>query len=168
MNSSYPQYVGVSHSNPGSGTLDKARLFSIDTFEGHDVVDIHDELDPFHKPSGFKETSYEAVKDYLSSFSHVTVLKGRFRDCCDVIRDKRFAFVHLDVDIYEPTLFALEFFQSRLWVGGCIIVDDYGFFTCPGVKKAVDEFSHSRNDFIDFYLLSGQYLLIKTFPEVAK
>ncbi|MEM4331709.1 MAG: TylF/MycF/NovP-related O-methyltransferase [Candidatus Micrarchaeia archaeon] len=69
--------------------------------------------------------------------------------------------VHLDVDVYEPTRFSLNFFKDKLQPGGIIIVDDYGFTTCPGVKKAVDEFTRNNINYELFHLLTGQALLIK-------
>lgn len=51
----------------------------------------------------------------------------------------RYAFVHLDVDLYQPTRDALDFFWPRLVPGGLIVLDDDGFLTCPGVRRALDE-----------------------------
>jgi len=63
------------------------------------------------------------------------------------------------MDIYEPTAFALSFFNKRMVKGGIIVIDDYGFLTCPGIKRAVDEFCIT-NKITQFNLLSGQCLLI--------
>ena len=56
------------------------------------------------------------------------------------VTDKSFAFVHIDVDLYEPTRLSLEFFYPRIQAGGIILCDDYGFTSCPGATRAVDEF----------------------------
>ncbi|MFW5652494.1 MAG: TylF/MycF/NovP-related O-methyltransferase [Planctomycetota bacterium] len=42
------------------------------------------------------------------------------------LADRRYRFVHIDVDVYEPTLACLEFFWPRLSPGGAIVIDDYG------------------------------------------
>ena len=55
------------------------------------------------------------------------------------IADRRFSFVHIDVDLHEPTRDSLAFFLPRMAPGGIIVVDDYGFTTCPGATQAVDE-----------------------------
>ena len=55
------------------------------------------------------------------------------------IADRRFAFVHIDVDLYEPTRDALEFFYPRLNEGAVLVVDDYGFTSCPGATRAAEE-----------------------------
>jgi hypothetical protein len=136
------------------------RIHAIDTFEGH-PDDMH-ESDTVHQPGGFSETSYEKVRDYLSVFPNVTVHKGRFEDRCGEMAGETFGFAHLDVDIYNPTCAALAFFAARMPVGGIIVVDDYGFLSCPGVKQAVDEFTASRRDFVAFQLDTGQCLLVRT------
>jgi D-beta-D-heptose 7-phosphate kinase/D-beta-D-heptose 1-phosphate adenosyltransferase len=50
-----------------------------------------------------------------------------------------FCFVYVDMDTYLATKDAIEFFWPRLVPGGKIVVDDYGWGPCAGVKKAIDE-----------------------------
>lgn len=139
----------------------KATHHCFDTFEGHAAQDIEPSVDLWHRPGAFRDTQYESVKDYLSPFENVLVFKGRFQDTCHQIRNKKIHFVHFDVDIYEPTIFGLQFFHERLAPGGVIVVDDYGFTTCPGVKKAVDEFVAETPGYFSLSLLTGQYVLVK-------
>lgn len=56
------------------------------------------------------------------------------------VSDKKFCFVHVDVDLYEPTRDVLAFFGPRTVPGGLIVCDDYGFETCPGARRAMDEY----------------------------
>ncbi len=56
------------------------------------------------------------------------------------VADKKFAFVHIDVDLYEPTLAGLNWFYERLNPGGYIFVHDYNNQRYLGVKSAVDSF----------------------------
>jgi O-methyltransferase len=49
-----------------------------------------------------------------------------------------FSFVHIDMDLYEPTAWALDFFFERMSPGGVFVVDDYGHLN--GVTEAVKEF----------------------------
>ena len=46
--------------------------------------------------------------------------------------------LHLDLDVYQPTLFALNNFKDRIVKNGIILVDDYNIV--DGATKAVDEF----------------------------
>jgi hypothetical protein len=52
----------------------------------------------------------------------------------------RFCFVHLDVDVYQSTLDGLEFFFPRLQTGGVLLSHDYNSVSCPGVRRAFDEY----------------------------
>ena len=47
---------------------------------------------------------------------------------------RKFRFLHLDLDVYLPTLFCLEKFYNKLSKGGIILIDD--FKTHPGATKA--------------------------------
>ncbi len=50
----------------------------------------------------------------------------------------KISFLHLDMDVYEPTLFALEQCWDRIVNGGIVMIDDYN--AVFGATKAVDEF----------------------------
>ena len=56
--------------------------------------------------------------------------------------------IHLDVDVYPAIKFVLDEFWPRIARNGFILVDDYGFTTCKGAKKAVDEFFDGAKDCI--------------------
>ncbi|HBG65068.1 MAG TPA: macrocin-O-methyltransferase, partial [Treponema sp.] len=47
--------------------------------------------------------------------------------------------VNLDMDLYTPTLAALEFFLAHM-DEGCILMHDYFSPNLTGIKKAVDDF----------------------------
>lgn len=55
--------------------------------------------------------------------------------------ETRIALLHLDLDIYEPTLAALEALFDRVVPGGIVVVDDYG--TVNGATRALDKFLNS-------------------------
>lgn len=139
----------------------KATLHCFDTFEGHSAEDVILEVDSFHKPKDFSDVNFLDVQRYLANFNNVILYKGRFQDMYVQIEGQKFHFIHLDVDIYEPTSFALNFFDQHLAPGGTIVVDDYGYTTCPGAKKAVDEFVNARSNYFSFQLLTGQCILIR-------
>lgn len=52
---------------------------------------------------------------------------------------KRFSFVYVDMDTEQATKDAIEFFWPRMVPGGKLVIDDYDWEPCAGVKKAVDE-----------------------------
>ena len=137
------------------------RHFCFDTFEGHAAEDINLSVETSHFPHAFNDTSFDSVKDYLKYFENVSVHKGRIQDTAHILKDSFMHFVHLDMDIYEPTLYALQFFNDRMVQGGVVLLDDYGFETCPGIEKAVNEFLSMHSNYFGTALLSGQFILVK-------
>ncbi|WP_299617616.1 TylF/MycF/NovP-related O-methyltransferase [Pelagibius sp.] len=81
----------------------------------------------------------ERTKKNLAAHPQALFYKGWIPERFDEVADKTFCLVNVDVDFYEPTRDAFSFFFERLVPGGAILCDDYGFRTCPGAKKAMDE-----------------------------
>lgn len=50
---------------------------------------------------------------------------------------EKIAFLHLDMDVYEPTAFALEQLMPRMVRGGIVVFDDYTMV--EGATRAADE-----------------------------
>jgi hypothetical protein len=113
-------------------------LYLFDTFEG---LPSTDQLDS-RFGAGQYAASFEKVQAYLAKFPSVHIYKGLFPATSDPIADKRFSFVHLDVDLYQPTRDSLEFFYPRVNPGGMFLIHDY--LWAEGVRKAVQGFFASR------------------------
>jgi hypothetical protein len=113
-------------------------VYLFDTFEG---LPSTDQLDS-RFGAGQYAASLEKVQGYLAEFPNVHIYKGLFPATSGPIADKRFSFVHLDVDLYQPTRDSLEFFYSRVNPGGMFLVHDY--LWAEGVRKAVQEFFDTR------------------------
>jgi hypothetical protein len=109
-------------------------LHLFDTFEGLPEPGAADSA--FQK--GQYACSLESVRAYLSPFPDVRFYKGYFPATGEAVKDRRFSFVHLDVDLYASTLQALEFFYPRMEPGAIVISHDYVEFA--GVRNAFDEF----------------------------
>lgn len=136
-------------------------FYVCDTFQGHVVVDPRVD-GPHEVGSQFVGTSYEDVVAHLSPFSNIRVIQGDFRETSQQLAPLApFAMAHVDVDVYEVTVHALEFLAPRMIAGGFVVVDDYGFTTCPGAKKAVDEFAAAHAEYAAVHLLTGQALLTR-------
>jgi O-methyltransferase len=72
-------------------------------------------------------------------------------------------FAYVDFDLYEPVCAVLALLQSKLSVGGTILVDDYGHFS-EGARTAVDEFVLAHGDEFDMVLppaFAGQFCILK-------
>ena len=112
-------------------------LYLFDTFCGLPDTLIPEDIK--HKQYvGGCATDESFVTDLLKDYSNVKIVKGIFPQTSDIIKDKRFSFVHLDTDIYKSTMDGLEFFFPRMNKDGIILIHDYPHH--PGVMKATDEF----------------------------
>jgi O-methyltransferase len=94
--------------------------------------------------AGFhSDTSVDLVRAALPFPQKCRFYPGYFPASANGIEDS-FAFVNIDMDIYESTLEGLKFFYPRMAENGVIFVHDYFDRTWGGVKKAVDEYrSHA-------------------------
>jgi len=113
-------------------------LHLFDTFTG---MPENDPAIDHHKKGDFSNTSIEEVKTKLQKFSNVLYYKGLFPASAELAKNTLFAFINIDVDLYQSTIDCLNFFYPRLIIGGIISVyDDYNFPNCKGATKAVNEF----------------------------
>ncbi len=97
----------------------------------------------FHKEFDFADTSLESVSTRLAKLDSGFPFhfhRGLFSQTLPALADRRFCFAHVDADLYESVLQACQFVYPRMAKGGFILFDDYGASTCPGAKRAVDEF----------------------------
>jgi len=116
-------------------------LLLFDTFTGFDTSDTTSREG---KLGMFADTSAAAVLRYIAprkdAPERILLRQGYFPESiAPEDPDRRFAFVHLDADLYGPTRAGLEFFYPRLNPGGMIVVHDYNSW--EGARRAVDEFS---------------------------
>lgn len=111
------------------------RLF--DTFEG--MPETNAKFDK-HKKGDFSDASLDGVTQLVGNDDFIHYHQGLVPDTFNGLEYKRIRFAHVDLDIYEPILASCEFIWPRLCSGGVMVFDDYGFVTCPGAKKAVDEY----------------------------
>jgi O-methyltransferase len=115
-------------------------LHLFDTFEGFTDRSSKEELQSVRsRAAQFSNTSLERVQRFIGGNDNVRFHKGFFPETVPAeLKQERFAFVHLDADLYEPTIEGLWFFYPRMSRRGIIIVHDYNSW--PGVRRAVDEF----------------------------
>ena len=128
-----------------------------DSFEG---LSKPGQEDGIYWKEGDLTTGEEICRNNLSTFSFVKYYKGWIPDRFQEVKELQFSFVHIDVDIYQPTLDSISFFYERLNKGGIIICDDYGFSSCPGAKKAMDDFFKEKPEMV-IMLTTGQSFIIK-------
>ena len=72
------------------------------------------------------------------------------------INFKKYSFVHIDFDLYKPTVEAIKFIIPRLEKNAIILLDDYNFINQEGVKWAVRDSGINLNKCIQTQ--SGQLI----------
>ena len=116
--------------------------------------------DGSHWHAGDLSVEEQEFRDNLRPFeSSVQVYRGWIPTRFDEVADKRFCFVHIDVDLYQPTKDSMEFFYDRMSPGVIIVCDDYGFGTCPGATRAVDEFLQDKPEKMISLCSGGGFLI---------
>jgi len=114
-------------------------LYLFDTFTGFDERDCESEENIV--PGGYSDTSIEQVKEFVGTKDNIYYFQGHFPETTHRMNPAtRFALVHLDADLYEPTKAGLEYFYDKLEPGGFLILHDYGSPYWPGVLRAAQEF----------------------------
>ena len=148
----------------GSSSYLIARAFpdrvhhAFDSFEGCSAPTEGDNAYFFR---GEMAISLEQAAKNLSDCPNIALHKGWIPDCFPEVADSSFAFVHIDVQLEQPTRDSLQFFYPRLNPGGILVFDDYGFTTCPGARHAIDDFMLDKSEpIID--LPTGSAFIVKS------
>ncbi len=117
------------------------KLYLFDSFEGFREEQVAEQKDNADQTEEWihtlKDTSVDLVLDKMVRRDNVVIKKGFVPDTFEGLED-HFAFVNLDMDIYQPTYDALTFFWPRLCGGGYIFVHD--FDNWDGIEAAVARF----------------------------
>ncbi len=87
------------------------KLHLFDTFEGFDQKDLAHESssNPGHSID-FSDTGVETVAKFIEGNENIIFHKGYFPQTTETLPDQLYAFVHLDADLYQPTLAGLRYF----------------------------------------------------------
>ena len=95
-------------------------------------------------------------------FKNYRILKGMFpEDTGHLIpSEQMFSICHIDVDVYLSAKDVMDWVWGRLPPGGILIFNDYGFHSCTGITRLVDE-QRLLNDRIIIHNLNGHAIIIK-------
>ena len=117
-------------------------LYLFDTFEGFNSseVDSDQKLRGLKGRRDFSDTSEREVLKRMPHPERCAIRKAFFPQTAEGLEDRRFCFVSIDTDLYDPIIAGLSFFSPRLSPGGFIFVHDYNNDLFPGAKAAVQEF----------------------------
>jgi O-methyltransferase len=116
------------------------KLLAFDTFAGLPYDDsIACELQCKRGEMDYGDQFFAQLKVQEQSGTSIYPIKGLVEDMLPKFSQKKFCFVWLDMDLYQPTSYAYKFFEDRMPAGGIIGFHDYQFVRCPGVEIVVDK-----------------------------
>lgn len=135
----------------------KKTFYGFDSFEGIQLAGPKDEEQagigpithnvnvPYRdrlRSSGVTVHSEDEVRNNLTEWglwdkARIKLIKGWVQDTLEDNMPDQVSLLRLDMDIYDPTIFALQLMYDRISTGGFIIIDDWAL---AGVRKAVEEF----------------------------
>ena len=157
-------------------TKEESHIYALDSFgyyadnikENVTKYDPHymGKYKPFTKKTRFKDFDYMHLEKKLNENlikknSKLNIIKCYFPDKIDKndleqINSKKYSFVHIDFDLYKPTVEAIKFIIPRLEKNAIILLDDYNFINQEGVKWAVRDSGINLNKCIQTQ--SGQLI----------
>jgi hypothetical protein len=141
-------YVLCSALQGAEPAFDGSAYHIFDSFEGLSEPTLDDEIPPgWHNEGGLRRMSVRGsfaaplsqVRRNLRRFPNISYHPGWIPLTFRGLPDRQYRFVHVDVDLYDPTLDALRYFYPRLSAEGAIVSDDYLW---PGARTAIEEFVH--------------------------
>lgn len=91
-----------------------------------------------HMPGHDNPNMFEDVVNRFSDQSYVSVIKGPVPKSFEQGFPDKVAFAHIDMNHPAPEAAALQEVLPRLASGGCIIFDDYGWWSYSAQKLALD------------------------------
>ena len=140
------------------------KIFAFDTFEKINLNNKHIDYKKyknFLNQSKNEQLSLIQLKNKLKKkkmLSKVNLIKGNVIVTLDKIKLKKISYALLDLDIYEPSKYVLNYIWPKMTKNGIILLDNYKVF--DGETKAVNEFIktkkikiYKRKFFRNFYYL---------------
>jgi hypothetical protein len=139
-----------------------ATFWLLDTFDGIPLEQA-DEAEMALAQSKNDRHYFDCYTDVCSHFSrygNVRVIRGRVPDSLAEVDSQRISYLHIDMNIAEPEVAAMDLLWDRLTPGAVVVLDDYGSLAHKAQKTAHDEFAKRRGVSI-LTLPTGQGLLLK-------
>ncbi len=132
-------------------------LFGLDSFEGfpQDTVGEFD-LGPGRKLDRVKrkfqfcsDTPHRLARFFEMYDVQARLIPGFFQDTLSEVKDRKFCFIHLDVDLYQSYIDCLEALYDQLVPGGIIVFDEAEAGAWPGANKAIAEFFADKSETVE-------------------
>jgi O-methyltransferase len=130
--------------------------FMFDSFEG---LSTPSAADGTAWTKGNLACALDRAQANLGDFVNLSWHRGWIPEAFVAAEDRTFSFVHVDVDLQQPTRDSIRFFYPRVNNGGIIVCDDYGFTSCPGATQAIDEFLSDKPEQMISLASGGGFLM---------
>lgn len=133
------------------------RVYAADTFEGF-PYDPNPKFQNTGARKGAFTPSTPWVLPLLKKYG-IIPLVGMVENTLSLLPpSEQFSFVFLDLDLYRPTLFCIDFFRARMLPHGRICVHDYSVkgqkTEWAGIRKAVDSTLMKDQNFKECFRLN--------------
>ena len=112
------------------------QLYLFDSFAG--MPEITHPLDGAWK-QGDLANPVGNISELFKDSARVKIVPGYFSETLPQYSDLKFAFCHVDADLYTSVMECLTYILPRLSEGGVIVFDDYGFRDTHGARAVVEE-----------------------------
>ena len=86
------------------------------------------------------------------------------KNTSNLIQSDKFAYVHIDVDIYESAKNTFDWAWPKVSQYGMIVFDDYGYSSTEGVTKFIDDYVRHLPDALFIFNMGGQAIVMKCPP----
>ena len=130
------------------------KIFGIDQFgefskeiKINKKYDLHYNYEPFRLGDRFKNFSYKDFSKCLNnqfnkSSKFIYLIKLNITKCKDLekiklLKKKKFSFIHIDLDLFHPTLEVIKYLKNKIEKNGIMIIDDYNNINQTGVWRAI-------------------------------
>jgi len=97
-------------------------------------------LDEAAGRAGQFAATLEEVRRGLAGFPGIHFHPGWIPSSFAGLPERRYRFVHVHVDLFDPTNGAIRYFVPRLVSGGVLVCDDYNW---PGARRAIEDYCAS-------------------------
>lgn len=128
--------------------MPERKLYLFGTFTGYDARDIkkEEELKLSDAKAGeyaFTPKEYEKLDELILGRmpykDQVVIKKGWFPQTAFDLEDEKYALVHMDTGLYNPTYSGIQYFFPRMSRGGVILLSGYEDGKKSGVRMAVED-----------------------------
>ena len=152
-------------------SFDGTDFYLVDSFEGLSAPTKGDSMGTqrisadveqhiYSHKAGHFSTTLGYVQSVMVDFPGASIQKGSIPEIFSELPETGWSFVHIDVDLYEPTKAYLNYFLDRMAPGGVIVNDDFGSPLFPGGGRGWQEVMESKS--LSYTVLdTGQAVYVK-------